>query len=40
MEQLTKLAQIDNNGWVLVDFPTNFEQAKLLEEAFSGFIPE
>lgn len=26
-------------GWVLVDFPCNYAQAKLLEEAMSGFKP-
>ena len=27
-------------GWVLVDFPTSYAQAKLLEEALSGYKPE
>ena len=26
-------------GWVLVDFPCSYAQAKLLEEAMSGFKP-
>lgn len=28
------------SGWVLVDFPTSYAQAKLLEEALSGYKPE
>ena len=28
---------IENNGWILVDFPTNFSQAMLLEKALSGY---
>jgi hypothetical protein len=27
------------NGWVLVDFPCSYAQAKLLEKALSGFSP-
>ena len=27
-------------GWVLVDFPASYAQAKLLEEALSGFKPQ
>ena len=27
-------------GWVLIDFPTSLPQAKLLEEAFSGYKPQ
>lgn len=26
-------------GWVLVDFPSNFAQAKLLETSLSGYMP-
>lgn len=28
---------IENNGWILIDFPTNFSQAMLLEKALSGY---
>lgn len=27
-------------GWVLVDFPHTYDQAKLLEEALTGFLPK
>ena len=27
------------DGWVLVDFPCSYAQAKLLEKALSGFSP-
>lgn len=30
---------LQTNGWVLVDFPCSYAQAKLLEEALSGFKP-
>ena len=30
---------MDRKGWILVDFPTNYAQAKLLEAALSGFVP-
>jgi len=26
-------------GWILTDFPLNYVQAKLLEQALSGYIP-
>lgn len=40
-EQLEQLKMIDKNGWILIDFPTNFSQAMLLEKALSGYqIPE
>lgn len=26
-------------GWILVEFPCNYAQAKLLEEALSGYKP-
>jgi len=28
---------LENNGWILLDFPTNFSQAMLLEKALSGY---
>ena len=30
---------LPQNGWVLLDFPASFAQAKLLEQALSGFVP-
>ena len=27
-------------GFILYNFPTNYEQAKLLEEALTGWIPD
>lgn len=38
-QELIDGAQISKNGWVLVDFPTNFAQSKLLEAALSGYVP-
>ena len=38
-EELAKKQEMDRKGWILVDFPTNYTQAKLLEEALSGYIP-
>jgi len=36
-----KLQQLDREaGWILVDFPLNYVQAKLLEQALSGYIPK
>ncbi|CDW76374.1 sperm flagellar protein 2 [Stylonychia lemnae] len=29
----------DSKGWILVDFPATFAQAKLLEQALSGYVP-
>ena len=26
------------NGWILVDFPRNISQAKLMEQTFTGYI--
>jgi adenylate kinase family enzyme len=31
--------KVKSNGWVLVDFPCSYTQAKLLEEALSGYKP-
>jgi adenylate kinase family enzyme len=40
LEQI-KIQQLDNNaGWVLIDFPQSYAQAKLLEQALSGYIPK
>lgn len=30
---------MEKNGWVLVDFPSTFAQAKLLETALTGYLP-
>lgn len=38
-EELEEMQQTESNGWVLVDFPCSYAQAKLLEEAMSGFKP-
>lgn len=38
-EELDALATTEAMGWVLVDFPCSYAQAKLLEEAMSGFKP-
>ena len=36
-KELQQIKMIENNGWILVDFPTNFSQAMLLEKALSGY---
>lgn len=36
-EELNQLLAPDINGWVLVDFPRNLTQAKLLESSFTGY---
>jgi hypothetical protein len=36
---MDKLQEPEKNGWVLVDFPSNFAQAKLLETALTGYVP-
>lgn len=38
-EEMDALKVTDPIGWVLVDFPCNYAQAKLLEEATSGYKP-
>ena len=38
-EELDQLMTTDAIGWCLVDFPCNYAQAKLLEEAMSGYKP-
>lgn len=35
--ELESLKQIPTNGWILIDFPSNFSQAMLLEKALSGY---
>ena len=29
----------EEKGWVLLDFPSSYAQAKLLEEALTGYKP-
>ncbi len=38
-EELEEFSQVPRNGWVIVDFPANFAQGKLLENSISGFMP-
>ena len=38
-KEMSELDSLPVNGWVLVDFPCNYTQAKLLEEALSGYKP-
>ena len=38
--QLETLQNKSCNGWVLCDFPCTYAQAKLLEQALSGYQPE
>lgn len=40
MNEIPKVRELAKSGWVLVDFPSNFAQAKLLEAALSGFVPK
>ena len=39
MDEMETLKVSEAIGWVLVDFPCNYAQAKLLEEAMSGHKP-
>lgn len=40
-KELARIKTIENNGWILIDFPSNFSQAMLLEKALSGYqMPE
>lgn len=39
--ELEGIQNVERNGWILVDFPTTFGQAMLLEKALSGYqIPQ
>ena len=40
LAELNKLNSTSYTGFVLVDFPANYEQAKLFETKLSNFIPE
>lgn len=37
--ELMELLKAKSNGWVLVDFPCTYAQAKLLEQTLSGYQP-
>ena len=36
-EKLAGIKTIENNGWILIDFPATHTQAMLLEKALSGY---
>ena len=36
-DELDALLSFEKTGWILVDFPRNLTQAKLLEKAFTGY---
>lgn len=38
-QEIVEMNTLPTNGWVLVDFPCSYAQAKLLEEALSGYKP-
>lgn len=40
LRESAKLDEVERNGWILLDFPSTFAQAKLLETALSGFVPK
>lgn len=37
-KELEGIKTLAPNGWILIDFPTNFSQAMLLEKALSGYV--
>ena len=37
-KELERVRTLEPNGWILIDFPTNFSQAMLLEKALSGYV--
>ena len=37
--EIDESKKIEKNGWILLDFPSTFAQAKLLETALSGYVP-
>lgn len=39
-KSLETIGDMKEQGWVLVDFPCTYAQAKLLEKALSGYQPE
>jgi len=38
-KEIEALDAVEKNGWILIDFPSTFAQAKLLETALSGYLP-
>jgi hypothetical protein len=38
-DEITQLLSFDKSGWILMDFPRNLNQSKMLEQAFTGFTP-
>ena len=40
IDEMKKNQEVKQQGWVLVDFPCSYPQAKLLEKALSGYEPE
>jgi adenylate kinase family enzyme len=36
-EEITQLLAVQKDGWILVDFPRNINQAKLIENHFNGY---
>lgn len=38
-EEMEVLQTAEAIGWILVDFPCSYAQAKLLEESLSGYKP-
>lgn len=38
-DEINNLLSFDKTGWILMDFPRNLNQAKILENAFTGFTP-
>ena len=36
--QINEIKNVKRNGWILVDFPSNFVQAMLLEKSLSGYV--
>lgn len=39
MQRHESMQKLNNNGWIIIDFPNNYAQSKLLEEALSGYKP-
>jgi len=35
--ELQQIQDVPKTGWILIDFPTSFSQAMLLEKALSGY---
>ena len=38
-QELEQIKEEESRGWVLIDFPCSYAQAKLLEESLSGYKP-